>query len=63
MDLLVDVLNPFNELGGFVGLRLNMGRLCLCGCKGQCDINGTQWLKSQPHLKGLWKVELWRALL
>jgi hypothetical protein len=33
MDLLVDVLNLLNESGGFVGLRLNMGRVCLCGCK------------------------------
>jgi hypothetical protein len=53
MDLLVDVLNPFNKLGGFVSLRLNMGIFFLCGRKGQCDINGTQWLKSQPHLKGV----------
>jgi hypothetical protein len=33
MDLLEDVLNPLNESGGFVGLRLNMGRVCLCGGK------------------------------
>ena len=33
MDLLADLLNPLNEFGGFVGLRLNMGRLCLCGGK------------------------------
>jgi hypothetical protein len=25
MDLLVDVLNPINESGGFVSLRMNMG--------------------------------------
>jgi hypothetical protein len=25
----------------------------MCGSKGQCDINGTQWLKSQTHLKGI----------
>jgi hypothetical protein len=52
MDLLVDELNPFNEFGGFFDLALYMGRLCMCGHKGQYDINGTQWLKSQPHLKG-----------
>jgi hypothetical protein len=51
MDLLVDVLNPFNEFGGLVGLRLSMGIFFLCGCKGQCYINGAQWLKSQAHLK------------
>jgi hypothetical protein len=33
MDVLVDVLNLLNEYGGFFGLRLDMGRLCLCGCK------------------------------
>jgi hypothetical protein len=41
MDLLEDVLNPINKLGGFFGLRLNMGRFCLTSRKGQCDINGT----------------------
>jgi hypothetical protein len=52
MDLLADVLNPLNKLDGFIGLRLNMVILFLCGHKGKCDINETQWLKSQPHLKG-----------
>jgi hypothetical protein len=33
MDLLVDVRNPLNESGGFVGIRLNMGSVCLCGGK------------------------------
>jgi hypothetical protein len=33
MDLLADVLNPLNESGGFSSFILNMGRLCLCGCK------------------------------
>jgi hypothetical protein len=51
MDLLVDVLNLLNESGGFVGLRLNMGIFFLCGCKRQCNINWTQGLESQPHLK------------
>jgi hypothetical protein len=51
MDLLVDVLNPFNEFGGFINLILRMGIFCQCGCKGQCYINGAQWLKSQAHLK------------
>jgi hypothetical protein len=47
----VDVLNPLNESSGFVSLRLNMGRVCLCGGKRYCNINGTQGLESQPHLK------------
>jgi hypothetical protein len=51
MDLLEYVMNPFNEFGGFVGFILNMGRLCLCGCKGKFYINGAQWLKSDAHLK------------
>jgi hypothetical protein len=25
----------------------------MCGCKGQHDINGIQWLKSIPQLKGI----------
>jgi hypothetical protein len=33
LDLLVDVLNPLNESGGFLGLKLNMGKVCLCGGK------------------------------
>jgi hypothetical protein len=51
MDMLVGVMNPLNESCGFIGLRLNMGRFCLCGCKRKCNINGTQGLESQPHLK------------
>jgi hypothetical protein len=31
MDLLADVLNLLNESSGFVGLKMNMGRVCLCG--------------------------------
>jgi hypothetical protein len=46
MELLVDVMNPFNEFCGLVILRLSMGRFFLCGCKGQCYINGAQWLKT-----------------
>jgi hypothetical protein len=33
MDLLVDVMNLLNESGGFVNLRLNMGRFFLCGSR------------------------------
>jgi hypothetical protein len=51
MDLLVDVLDLFNEFGGFFDLILSMRIFYLCGCKGKCYINGAQWLKSQAHLK------------
>jgi hypothetical protein len=51
IDLLEDVLNLLNESSGFVSLKLNMGRIYLCGCKRECNINGTQGLESQPHLK------------
>jgi hypothetical protein len=34
MHLLVDVLDSFNESGGFVGFGLSMGRFFLCGRKG-----------------------------
>jgi hypothetical protein len=33
VDLLVDVLNPLNQFGGFVDLRMNMGIFYICGCK------------------------------
>ena len=51
MDLLLNVLNIFNEPGGFVGLFVSMRGFSLCGCKGKSYINGAQWLKSQAYLK------------
>jgi hypothetical protein len=51
LDMLVDVLNPLNESGGFVDHRLIMGRVCLGGGNRKCNINGSQWLESQTHLK------------
>jgi hypothetical protein len=51
LDLLVDVLNPLNELGGFVDRKLIRGRVCLCSGKRKCNINGSQGLESQTHLK------------
>jgi hypothetical protein len=51
LDLLVDVLNPLNESDGFVDCRLIRGRVHLCGCKRKCNINWSQGLESQTHLK------------
>jgi hypothetical protein len=51
LDLLVDVLNPLNESGIFVDHTLIRGRVCLCGGKRKCNINGSQGLESQMHLK------------
>jgi hypothetical protein len=51
LDLLADVLNPFNKSGGFVNHKLIRGRVCLCGSKRECNINGSQGLESQIHLK------------
>jgi hypothetical protein len=34
MNLLADVLDLFNEPGGFVDFSFSMGRFCLCGRKG-----------------------------
>jgi hypothetical protein len=51
MNLLEDLINPLNEYGGFVNHRLIMGRVCLCGGKMNCNINGSQGLESQTHLK------------
>ena len=45
MDLLSDVLNLFNELGGFVKLYVSMRGFGLCECKGKSYISGAQWLK------------------
>jgi hypothetical protein len=51
LDLFVDVLNPLNESGGFVDRRLVRGRFFLCGGNMKCNINGSQGLESQTHLK------------
>ena len=51
MDLLLDVLNIFNEPGGFVGIYVSMRIFSLCLCEGKSYINGAQWLKSQAYLK------------
>jgi hypothetical protein len=51
LDMLADVLNPLNESGGFVDRRLIKGRLFLCSGKRECNINGSQGLESQTHLK------------
>jgi hypothetical protein len=51
LDMLADVLNTLNEYGGFVNHRLIMGRVFLCGGKSNCNINGSQGLESQTHLK------------
>jgi hypothetical protein len=51
LDLLADVLNPLNESSGFVDYRLIMRRVCLCSGKRKCNINGSQGLESQTHLK------------
>ena len=42
MDLLLDVLNLFNEPGCFVVLCLSMRILILCGGKGKSYTNGAQ---------------------
>ena len=51
MDLLLDVMNIFNEPSGFVDLCVRMRGFVPCGCKGKSYINGAQWLKSQAYLK------------
>jgi hypothetical protein len=44
-------MNPFNEFGGFFDCRLIRGKVFLCGGKRKCNINGSQGLESQTHLK------------
>ena len=40
MDLLLDVLNLFNEPSSLVILCVSMRGFSLCGCKGKSYING-----------------------
>jgi hypothetical protein len=40
MDLLVDVLNPFNEFGGLVSLRLSMGIFSCVDARGSATSMG-----------------------
>ena len=51
MDLLLNVLNPFNKPGVFVNLYLSVGRVSLCVCKGKSYINQVQWSKPETYLK------------
>jgi hypothetical protein len=46
LDLFTNVLNSFNEPGCSVCLYVLMGRVGLCGCKWEGDINGSQGLES-----------------
>ena len=47
----MNVLNSFNELGCSVCLYVLMGRVDLCGCKWEGDINGSQGLEFEAYLK------------
>jgi hypothetical protein len=47
----VDVVNLLNESGNFVDCRLIRRRVCLCGGMRKCNINGSQGLESQNHMK------------
>jgi hypothetical protein len=51
MDLLAGVLNLLNEFGALVDHKLIMGRFGLWCGKWKCNINGSQGLESQTHLK------------
>lgn len=51
VHLLEDVLDAFNKIGCFISLGLDMCGLCLCSLMRHDNINQTQWLKTQTHLK------------
>ena len=51
LDLLADVLNLLNESSGLFNRRLIRGRFFMCDGKRKCNINGSQGLESQTHLK------------
>ena len=53
MNLLADVLNALEEAVRFVSFRLDMSRISLSSCKWHGYVNGTQWMESQAHLKGV----------
>ena len=53
LNLLADVMDPLNESGGFVSLSWSRRGFGRGDRKGKCNIYGTQWLESQPHLKGV----------
>ena len=46
MDLFLNVLNSFNEFGCSVPLYVQLGRVVMCRCKWEGDINGSQGLES-----------------
>ena len=51
LDLFTNVLNSFNEPGCSIFLCVLMGRVDLCGCKLEGNINGSQGLESEAYLK------------
>jgi hypothetical protein len=51
MELLLEVLDPFNEFGFSVCLGLSMGGLCLGSGNGYNYINGGQWMEPKAYLK------------
>ena len=53
VNLLMDVLDVLNKLGFFIILELYMCGFFLCSRMRHGNINRTQWLKSQTHLKGI----------
>jgi hypothetical protein len=53
MNLLADVLDLINETSGFVSFSWSRRLFGRGDHKGKCNIYGTQWLESQPHLKGV----------
>lgn len=52
MDLLVDVLKAFNKSSRFISLWQYMCGFFLRSHMRHANINQTQWLKSETHLKG-----------
>ena len=53
LDLFTNVLNSFNEPGCSFHLCVLMGRVSLCGCKWEGNINGSQGLEFEAYLKSV----------
>jgi hypothetical protein len=51
MELLEDVINPFNKYSFLISLILRMGRFFLCEYNGKRYVNWAQRMEPQAYLK------------
>jgi hypothetical protein len=63
MNLLLNVLDPFNKFGFSICLSLIMGGLLCEDEMSRSTSMGANGWNPKHTLKGFWRIELWRALL